>query len=98
VELGLPIGFLDRVETRSYGAGLTVRFASRLDQIHLKLNALVDQGVGGHEQDLRALNPTAEELVQAARWTRTHNPSPGFRQMLGQALRYLGVEDTDLGA
>jgi Nucleotidyltransferase of unknown function (DUF6036) len=98
VELGLPRGFLDRVETRSYGAGLAVHFASRLDQIHFKLYALVDQGVGRHEQDLRALEPTAEELVQAARWTRTHDPSAGFREMLEQALRYLGVEDADLGA
>jgi hypothetical protein len=95
---GLPDGFLDRVETRSFGVGLTVHFASRLDQIHFKLYALVDQGIGKHEQDLRALNPTAEELIQAARWTRTHDPSVGFKQMLEEALRYLGVEDADLGA
>lgn len=58
----------------------------------------MDQGVGRHEQDLRALKPTAEELVRAARWTRTHDPSLGFREMLVRALRYLGVEDADLGA
>ena len=75
-----------------------MHFASRLDEIHFKLYALVDQGAGRHEQDLHALNPTAEELVRAARWTRTHDPSPGFRQMLEQALRYLGVADADLGA
>lgn len=98
VELGLPRGFLDRVKTRSYRTSLTVHFASRLDQIHLKLYALVDQGVGRHEQDLRALNPAAEELAQAARWALTHDPSPGFREMLAQALRYLGVEDADLRA
>jgi hypothetical protein len=98
VDLGLPAGFLDRVETRGFGEALIVQFASRFDQIHFKLYALVDQGAGRHEQDLRALNPTAEELVQAARWTRTHDPSPGFRGMLDQALRYLGVHDADLGA
>jgi hypothetical protein len=80
------------------GPGLTVHFASRLDQIHFKLYALVDQGVGKHEQDLRALHPTTDELIQAARWTRTHDPSVGFREMLDEALRYLGVEDADLGA
>lgn len=95
---GLPDGFVDRVETWSFGPGLTVHFASRLDQIHFKLYALVDQGVGKHEQDLRALEPTADELIRAARWTRTHDPSVGFRQMLEEALRYLGVEDADLGA
>lgn len=94
---GLPDGFFDRVETRSFGRGLTVQFASRLDQIHFKLYALVDQGVGRHQQDLRALRPTTDELVQAARWTRTHDPSPGFKQMLEEALRFLGVEDADLG-
>ncbi|MGB0095576.1 MAG: DUF6036 family nucleotidyltransferase [Solirubrobacteraceae bacterium] len=95
---GLPQGFIDRVETRSFGPGLAVHFASRLDQIHFKLYALVDQGVGKHEQDLRALDPTANELIQAARWTRTHDPPDGFRQMLEKALRYLGVEGADLGA
>jgi hypothetical protein len=79
------------------GAGLTVHFCSRLDQIHLKLYALVDQGLGKHEADLRALTPSREELVQAARWTRTHDPSPGFREMLERALHYLGVNDADLG-
>jgi hypothetical protein len=97
MDLGLPPGFPDRVETRDFGHALTVHFASRLDQIHFKLYALVDRGVGKHEQDLRALAPTAAELVQAARWTRTHDPSEGFRDMLVEALRYLGVEDADLG-
>jgi hypothetical protein len=98
VDLGLPDGFVDRVESRSFGPSLTVHFASRLDQIHLKLYALVDQGPGKHEQDLRALAPTAAELSAAARWARTHDPSEGFRQMLEEALRYLGVDDADLGA
>jgi hypothetical protein len=97
MDFGLPGGFLQRVETREFGAGLTVHFASRLDQIHLKLYALVDQGIGKHEEDLRALAPSREELIQAAGWTRTHDPSPGFREMLERALHYLGVDDADLG-
>ncbi len=97
LDFGLPKGFLDRVQTEKFGDGLTVHFASRLDQIHFKLYALVDQGAGKHEQDLRALTPTADELIQAARWTRTHDPSEGFREMLERALRYLGVENADLG-
>jgi hypothetical protein len=98
IDFGLPEGFLDRVQSRRFGPALTVHFASRLDQIHFKLYALVDQGAGKHEQDLRALSPTAGELVQAARWTMTHDASPGFREMLERALRYLGVEDANLGA
>ena len=94
---GLPKGFLDRVDARRFGRGLTVHFASRLDQIHFKLYALVDQGAGRHEQDLRALRPTTDELVEAARWTRTHDVSDEHRQMMERALHYLGVEDADLG-
>jgi hypothetical protein len=98
IDFGLPAGFLDRVETRTFGQALTVHFASRLDQIHFKLYAFVDQGVGKHGQDLRALQPTRDELVQAARWSRTHDPSDGYRQMLEEALEYLGVHGADLGA
>jgi hypothetical protein len=55
---GLPEGFLSRVQTRQYGRRLTVHFASRLDQIHFKLYAMVDQGVGRHETDLdRSIQP-----------------------------------------
>ena len=97
MDFGLPEGFLDRVEPQNFGDGLTVHFASRLDQIHFKLYALVDQGAGKHEQDLRASTPTAEELIQAALWTRTPDPSEGFREMLERALRYLGVENAELG-
>ena len=98
MDFGLPAGFLGRVHTRTFGQALTVHFASRLDQIHFKLYALVDQGAGKHGQDLRALEPTEGELVQAARWSRTHDPSDGYRQMLEEALEYLGVHGADLGA
>lgn len=84
--------------TRSYGTALTVRYAGRLDQIHFKLYVMVDQGAGRHEADLRALEPTPEELLSAARWTRTHDPSEGFRQELVAVLAHLGVTDVDLDA
>ncbi len=97
LELGLPVGFVDRLERRDYGNGLVVYLASRLDQIHLKLYATVDQGPGKHEADLRALAPSAEELVTAARWSRTQDPSEGYAQVLRGALASFGVEDVDLG-
>lgn len=96
LDFGLPEGFVDRLERRDYGDALTVHLASRYDQIHLKLYAMVDQGAGKHEVDLRALEPTSEELLAAARWTRTHDPSVGFREQLMAALAYLGVEDVSL--
>lgn len=98
LDFGLPDGFVERLERRAYGPSLTVHLASRFDQIHFKLYALVDQGPGKHEADLRALAPSREELLQAARWSTTHDPSDGFRQELLAALKYLGVEDADLGA
>lgn len=98
IDLGLPQGFEDRLTARRYGDALTVHLASRLDQIHFKLYALVDQGPGKHESDLRAMAPTSDELTRAARWTRTHDPSPGFNDMLTRALRHLGVDDAELDA
>lgn len=92
LDLGLPEGFVDRLERRDYGEGLAVYLASRYDQIHFKLFALVDQGPGKHEQDLQALSPSEEELLAAAKWTRTHDPSEGYAQSLRQALLHLGVE------
>ena len=98
LDFGLPVGFTGRLERREFGEALVVHLASRFDLIHFKLYALVDQGAGRHEEDLRALRPTREELLAAARWSRTHDPSEGFRQTLEGALRYLGVEDADLSA
>jgi len=98
LDFGLPDGFVDRLERRDYGEALTVHFASRFDQIHFKLYAMADQGAGKHEADLRALSPTRDELLAAARWTRTHDPSEGFREQLLAALAYLGAEDADLDA
>lgn len=95
---GLPEGFADRLERRDYGAGLVVHFSSRYDQIHFKLYAAVDQGPGKHEQDLRALAPTEAELIAAARWSRTQDPSAGYAQVLRDALKSFGVEDVDLSA
>ena len=95
---GLPTGFMTRVVTRHYGQALTVHFAGRVDQIHFKLFAMVDQAGGRHEADLRALRPSAAELVAAARWSLTQDPSPGYRMVLVEALSVLGVEDADLGA
>ena len=97
VRLGFPEGFERRLVTRTFGQGLTVLFADRYDQIHFKLYAMVDRGLGRHQQDLEALHPSPEELIAAARWARTHDPSQGFREELAGVLRYLGVpDDADL--
>jgi len=96
LDFGLPEGFSERLSSRPYGKGLIVHFASRLDQIHFKLYAAVDQGAGKHSTDLEALSPTKAELLQAARWTRTHDPSPGFEEVLRRVLSHFGVDDAGL--
>jgi hypothetical protein len=93
MDLGLPAGFDERAEVRRFGS-LTLHIASRFDQICFKLYAAVDQAPASkHLDDLRLLEPTAEELVAAARWSMTHDPSEGYRGQLLALLRMLGVLD-----
>lgn len=80
------------------GSALRAHFAGRIDQIHFKLYAMADGMAGKHEADPRALEPTERELLTAARWTLTHDPSEGFRSLLLQALAAFGIEDADLSS
>ncbi len=88
--LGFPVGIEDRLTHRTYGSALTIAFVGRHDQIHFKLYAAADQGPGRHVSDLRDLQPTAEELLAAAHWTRLQDPSEGFLFVLGELLAHLG--------
>jgi hypothetical protein len=90
VDLGLPDGIMERASIRAFGRKLTIHFLGRYDQIHFKLYAAVDQGAGKHFDDLLALNPKADELEQAARWSMTHDVSEGFRQALKDLLKHMG--------
>ena len=95
LDLGLPDGFLGRLERHDYG-GLVAWLAGRFDMVCFKLNATVDQGPRSrHVQDLRELRPGRDELLVAARWTLTHDPSPGYRSLLVDTLGQLGMEDAD---
>ena len=97
LDLGLPAGFVDRLERKDFGASLVVHLASRYDQIHFKFYAAVDGGgPGKHEQDLRRLNPTEAELIAAARWNCTHDISSEHAETVGGALEHFGVTDVDL--
>jgi hypothetical protein len=90
---GLPDGLQQRLTEKSYGPRLQISFISRRDQIFLKLHAAVDRDGGRHLQDLLDLAPTAPELLAAAKWTRTQDPSDGFRLLLGEMLTHLGHAD-----
>ena len=92
---GLPAGFLERLERHDYG-GLVAWLADRFDMVCFKLYATVDQGPRSrHLQDLSELRPNRDELLVAARWTITHDPSPGYRSLLVDTLSRLGVEVAD---
>ena len=90
---GLPAGFVGRLTTVSYGEELTISFASRFDQVQLKLYALADRNEARDEQDLRRLEPTREELLVGAEWARAHNAPGSFDHQLAVALARFGVED-----
>ncbi len=87
---GLPDGLAERLTWRRFGEHLAVGFISRIDQIHFKLYAAVDQSGGYHAADLLVLKPTADELVAAAAWSCSHDPSPGYRQGLIEFLEKFG--------
>ncbi len=95
LDLGLPAGLMERLERRDFG-GLVTWLASRFDMVCFKLYAAVDQGPRSrHLQDLDELRPDPNELFDAARWTITHDPSPGYRSSLIETLRQFGIEDAD---
>jgi len=77
LRFGLPPGFLDRIERRVFGA----------------LAAADDKPGGKHHLDLQRLQPTHTELLAAAQWVQTHDPSDGFAIMLSGVLRAFGVNE-----
>ena len=90
--LGLPDGFRERLIKNYQGEKLTVYFASRLDQIHFKLYAAIDQFGSYHASDLKQLSPSDEELLAAIRWAITHDPSEGFQTAIKLFLQEFGYE------
>jgi len=86
LDLGLPEGFINRCQRWDYG-GLIVYAVGRLEQIHFKLYAAVDQGPESkHAADLRLLRPSRGELNAAADWCKTHDASEPFAKQLQQAV------------
>ena len=87
---GFPEGIAERLTVRDFGPTLRISFIGRYDQVFFKLYAVVDQGPGRHFEDLQELKPEAGELLAAARWCMSQDPSEGFREMLGTVLHHLG--------
>ncbi|WP_176014621.1 DUF6036 family nucleotidyltransferase [Victivallis sp. Marseille-Q1083] len=87
--MGLPEGFQTRLSTVVIGKQLTMHYISRYDQIFFKTYASADRG-GYHVSDLRALTPSEEELIAAAKWCMTQDVSPEFREILKSMFFQLG--------
>lgn len=92
VKAGLPVGFLARLTRRDFGPHLSVYYPARYDLIHLKLFAVVDQGIGRHSRDLEALQPTEEELSAAAQWVLSQDAGEVFPSLVKNTLKAIGHE------
>jgi len=90
--LGLPDGFKNRLARKYNGEKLTIYFISRIDQIHFKLYAAIDQLGSYHAADLKQLSPSDEEMLTALRWAATHDPSDGFKTAARLFLKGFGYE------
>ena len=90
--MGLPPGFRERLTTVVVGEKLIVHYIGRYDQVFFKTYASADRA-GYHVSDLRALNPTAEELLAAAKWCMTQDTSEAFRTILKDMFKQLGWQD-----
>lgn len=94
MDIGFPEGLMERVQTRSYGDNLTIHFLGRYDQIHFKLYAaLTSERRVIHLSDLFALNPTKEEIRDAARWIMGGDTAGIYKQTLRNLLNQIGLED-----
>ncbi|NLE00595.1 MAG: hypothetical protein GX640_12050 [Fibrobacter sp.] len=91
-QMGLPDGLEKRTFAKTYGKILTVSFIGRIDQIYFKLWASIDQG-GYHIDDLLKLNPTPDEITNAARWTMEKDVSEGYRFVLIEFLEKTGFNN-----
>ena len=93
--LALPHNWLNNGPSREPGGlfqlGLPQGTRDRLT--HFKVFAAVDGGPGRHVDDLRELNPTAEEMELAGRWAVTHDVSDGFLFVLKSMFKQMGYSD-----
>ncbi|MGE0547354.1 MAG: DUF6036 family nucleotidyltransferase [Kofleriaceae bacterium] len=86
---GLPSGFRDRTTRHEFG-GLIVHLASRYDQICLKLYAAADSAPGSkHVQDLIELDPSGDELLDAAAWVKQQDAGVEFASFVDSVIAHV---------
>lgn len=90
---GLPAGLEARLHRRAFGAKLIVYFIDRFDQICLKTYAALNGGDLRHLTDLRALSPSQDEMLAAARWAVTQDAADFFPDLVRDFLVKIGYAD-----
>jgi len=86
---GLPPWLPQDITWRRYG-GLQLGLVGRRTLIALKLFAAADQSVRSvHAQDLLALNPSDEELDEAAAWVTTQDASDSFPRLVREVVEHV---------
>lgn len=90
-QIGLPAELANRLVRRDYGRRLSVYFVGRLDLIHFKLLAATNVGAR-HTDDLIALTPSEEELLQASRWILFVHRDEAIEERIKRFLRFMGYE------
>jgi len=90
---GLPQGLAGRLHTHRFGKSLIIHFIDRLDQICLKTYAAINGGGPRHLTDLRALDPSEDEMLMAARWCLTQDASEVFPHLVHSFLEKVGYPD-----
>lgn len=91
-EMGLPPGLAKRLSKVNIGEKLSIYYISRIDQIYFKTFASADRG-GYHISDLKALNPTPDELYAAAVWCMGQDVSEAFRFIIRTMLESNGWDE-----
>lgn len=82
----LPADAIERATIQRYG-GLVLHLAARRELVAMKLNAAADDvPMGKHFQDLVDLDPTPDELVDAAAWCVATELRPEPRRSLVEGV------------
>ncbi len=91
---GLPPTLPEDITWKMYAA-LRVGLAGRQTLITLKLFAAADRGpTSVHYQDLVRLQPTMEELEEAAVWVRIQDASNDFPTFVDQVIEHVHRDRT----
>lgn len=86
---GLPEGFRARTIEHVFG-GLTIQLAGRFDLICLKLYAAADHGPGSkHVVDLLDLQPTPDELRDAAAWVKEQDAGAELKEFVDAVITHV---------